>query len=72
MLASLEHIHSGTPMGANLVADGATFRVWAPKARSVHVIGDFNNHQCDDASLLNPDARGHWRGFVHNVRDRQR
>ena len=31
MAASLSHIHSGTPMGANLVADGATFRVWAPQ-----------------------------------------
>ena len=37
MPASLDHIHQGTPMGANLVAGGATFRVWAPNARSVHV-----------------------------------
>ena len=39
-------------MGANLVADGATFRAWAPHARTVHVIGDFNNRQRNDASLL--------------------
>ena len=30
MPALLDHIHSDTPMGANLIADGATFRVWAP------------------------------------------
>jgi 1,4-alpha-glucan branching enzyme len=72
MPASLEHIHSGTPMGANLFADGATFRVWAPHARSVHVIGDFNNRQRNDASLLTRDDLGHWRGFIPGVRDRHR
>jgi 1,4-alpha-glucan branching enzyme len=59
MPASLAHVHAGTPMGANLVADGATFRVWAPKARSVHVIGDFNNRQHNVASLLNREGHGH-------------
>jgi 1,4-alpha-glucan branching enzyme len=59
-------------MGANLIADGATFRVWAPHAHSVHVIGDFNDRQRNDASLLTRDAHGHWRGFIPGVRDRQR
>jgi 1,4-alpha-glucan branching enzyme len=59
-------------MGANLVADGATFRAWAPHARSMHVIGDFNNRQRNDASLLTRDQHGHWRGFIPGVRDRQR
>ncbi len=61
MPASLEHIHAGTPMGATLVADGATFRVWAPHARSVYAVGDFNDHRRDDASLLTRDELGHWR-----------
>jgi 1,4-alpha-glucan branching enzyme len=43
MSASLDHIHSDTPMGASLIADGATFRAWAPNARAVYVIGEFNN-----------------------------
>ena len=72
MSASLEHITPNTPMGANLVADGATFRAWAPHARSMHVIGDFNNRQRNDASLLTRDQHGHWRGFIPGVRDRQR
>jgi 1,4-alpha-glucan branching enzyme len=59
-------------MGANLIADGATFRVWAPHAHAVHVIGDFNGRQRNDASLLNRDEHGHWRGFIPGVRDRQR
>jgi len=72
MPASLQHIHSGTPMGATLMADGATFRVWAPNARTVHVVGDFNDRQRTDASLLTRDAQGHWRGFISGARDRQR
>jgi 1,4-alpha-glucan branching enzyme len=71
MPASLEHISPDTPMGANLIADGATFRVWAPQAHSVHAIGDFNNRLRDDASLLTRDDRGHWRGFIPGPRDRQ-
>jgi 1,4-alpha-glucan branching enzyme len=72
MPASLDHVHAATPMGATLIADGATFRVWAPHARSVHVIGDFNERRKDDASLLVRDDGGHWRGFMAGVRDRQR
>ena len=54
------------------MADGATFRVWAPHARAVHVIGDFNDRRPADANLLTRDDRGHWRGFVTGVRDRHR
>jgi 1,4-alpha-glucan branching enzyme len=72
MPASLDHIHPGTPMGANLIAGGATFRVWAPNARSVDVIGDFNNRERNDASLLNRDDHGHWLGFIPGVRERHR
>jgi 1,4-alpha-glucan branching enzyme len=59
-------------MGATLLADGATFRAWAPHAKSVHVIGDFNAWTRNDASLLTRDDNGHWRGFVSGVRDRHR
>ncbi len=72
MPATLEHIDGETPMGATLVADGATFRAWAPHARTVHVIGEFNAWTRDDGSLLTRDANGHWRGFVPGVRDRHR
>jgi 1,4-alpha-glucan branching enzyme len=72
MPASLDHIHAGTPMGANLVDSGATFRTWAPNARSVHVIGSFNERRRNDASLLNRDQHGHWLGFIPGVKDRDR
>jgi 1,4-alpha-glucan branching enzyme len=66
MAASLEHINPDTSMGANLVADGATFRVWAPRARAVYVLGEFNGRRKTDASLLTMDEHGHWRGFIGN------
>lgn len=72
MPASLAHVCSSTPMGANLIADGATFRVWAPNARAVYAIGEFNCWECDDTSLLTRDDGGHWRGFISGVKDRQR
>lgn len=59
-------------MGANLAADGATFRVWAPNATAVHVTGDFNGGEPDESNLLNQVGGGHWAGFVPGVRDRQR
>lgn len=72
MPASLDHIHPDTPMGANLIADGATFRAWAPNARAVYVTGEFNNRSRTEASLLTRDASGHWRGFFPGVQDRHR
>src|SRR4029079_1927524 len=64
--ASLQHITASTPMGANLVADGATFRVWAPNATSVNVRGRFNQFAVRDAALLVNDA-GYWHGFIAGV-----
>lgn len=72
MPAPLDHVTDDTPMGANLIADGATFRAWAPHARAVYVIGDFNGRTRDDASLLTRDGRGHWRGFIRGAKDRDR
>ena len=69
MPASLDHLDAATPMGATLVGNGATFRVWAPNALAVYVYGDFNDHRIDDSSLLTPDTSGHWRGFIAGVRE---
>jgi len=72
MPASLEHVSPSTPMGANLIADGATFRVWAPNALRVYVLGEFNGRVRDESSLLTKDSNGHWKGFVKGVKDRHR
>lgn len=62
------HIGPATPMGANLVAGGCTFRCWAPRAEMVRVYGSFNGWRPDDeGGLLVRDAQGCWAGFVPGV-----
>ena len=63
------HISPHTPMGANVVdGGGTTFRVWAPRARAVHVLGDFNRWKRNDDSLLVRDG-DRWAGFVESAKD---
>lgn len=66
-----EHLDSRTPMGGRLVADGATFRVWAPRAKEVHVLGDFTAWAPAQGTALARGDHGHWWGFVRGARDRQ-
>jgi 1,4-alpha-glucan branching enzyme len=69
MAASQQHISPVTPMGANLVDGGATFRVWAPRAKAVYACGDFNGWKRDASALLikHPDNR--WTGFMPGAQD---
>ena len=73
--ASQAHINSATPMGANLVEGGATFRVWAPGAIDLYVITDdlqtarepgWIPRECDRL-IRQPDAT--WTGFVPGVKE---
>jgi 1,4-alpha-glucan branching enzyme len=59
-----EHISNDTPMGTNLVANGATVRVWAPGAEKVYVIGGFNAWAPNDPGLLHTRPGGHWAGVL--------
>lgn len=71
MSASQQHIASDTPMGATLVDGGATFRVWAPRAREVYVaLGDTRGYRprAEDQLVRGPTP-GHWTGFVPDVVD---
>jgi len=56
-------------MGGTLVAGGATFRIWAPRAKSVYVSGDFNGWKQDGSCLLNQIGGGHWAGFFSGLND---
>ena len=71
MPASQTHIHAGTPMGANLIADGATFRVWAPAAAAIYVVRDgIDNYQPNDTDLLVRQLNSEdWAGFFPNVHE---
>ena len=47
--------------------DGWSFRVWAPKAERVSVVGNFNNWEQGRHPLKNTD--GIWSGFVPGLRE---
>lgn len=62
-------------MGATLVANGASFRVWAPAALEVYVVLDDpgsktpGNWTKNADDLLVKDANGLWGGFFAGVKD---
>ena len=66
-----DHIDGNSPLGANLVAGGATFRVWAPAASEVHLKLNTPGALFHPApgTLLTKDAGGVWGGFVSGVKD---
>ena len=78
---SQQGISDATPMGANLVMGGATFRVWAPQALEVHLrLARKDNFINADGDPFAPSpetrlqlcADGHWTGFVQGVQEGDR
>ena len=74
-----EYINEHTPMGANLIADGATFRVWAPNdAIEVYlrisdspdtINGPDDKWQPLPERRLRRNSDNTWTGFLPGVRD---
>jgi 1,4-alpha-glucan branching enzyme len=67
------HFRLYEKMGAHLLKNksgsGAFFALWAPNAKQVSVMGDFNNWK-DDRHLLQPrGSSGIWEGFIEGVAD---
>ncbi|MFW6093749.1 MAG: 1,4-alpha-glucan branching protein GlgB [Pseudomonadota bacterium] len=58
-------------LGAHLDDGGAHFAVWAPNAREVSVMGDFDGWDCD-AHPLDVDNSGVWQGYVPGAARGQR
>ena len=58
-------------LGSHVVHDkeknGTHFAVWAPNAKSVSVIGDFNNWENDHHLLHQRGRSGIWEGLIPNV-----
>jgi 1,4-alpha-glucan branching enzyme len=57
--------HAG--MGCIPYDRGVAFRVWAPHAQKVSVVGDFNNWQ-EKANPLEPEEVGHWYADVSEAK----
>ncbi len=51
--------------------EGTNFAVWAPNAREVHVIGDFNGWDKNRHALKERGRSGIWEGFIPGVRQGQ-
>src|SRR5690349_19412705 len=75
MTASQQGIGPDTPMGATLVAGGATFRVWAKLAKEVYVSLPAPGEARDAPFVKLPDKLlvkhddDHWTGFFPGVTD---
>ena len=52
-------------LGAHVDGDATIFRVWAPAAHRVEVVGDFNGWT--DGWALSPDQSGIWSGRIPGV-----
>ena len=63
------HLRLFDKLGAQLVEGGVHFAVWAPNARTVSVIGDWNGWD-GNADPLQPrwDGSGIWEAFVAAAR----
>ncbi len=71
MSVQFELVDSATPMGANLIPGGATFRTWAPRARNVYLLtGEALALSATAGWTPGADARltplgdGTWAGFL--------
>ncbi len=59
---------TGFPLGSNLTDGGVAFRVWAPNATKLSVIGNFNDWNPEAHPLESADD-GVWSGFVEGAKD---
>ena len=60
-------LHAYQYMGAHVEKDGVMFRVWAPNARSIALIGSFNQWD-EKAHIMTKDEHGIWSVFVQGAK----
>ena len=71
LLAEGTHYRSWEKLGAHIIREkeeeGTFFALWAPNAKKVSVIGDFNHWNDSANPLKRIKDSGYWRGFVPGV-----
>ncbi|CAN5494256.1 alpha-amylase family glycosyl hydrolase [soil metagenome] len=59
------------PLGANVVpagdGGGVVFRVWAPNAIDLHVVGQFNGFNTSSGQMAKDSGTGYWSAWVANA-----
>jgi len=70
LLAEGTHYRAYEKLGAHITEKegkrGVQFAVWAPNAKRVSIIGDFNNWNPNSA-IMRPSTAGIWEGFVPDI-----
>ena len=70
LLAEGTHYRAYEKLGAHLTEKdgkrGVQFAVWAPNAKRVSIIGDFNNWN-PNAAIMRSSTAGIWEGFVPDI-----
>jgi len=56
-------------LGAHFCKEGVIFRVWAPNAASVSVVGDFNGWDHEAAPMKRVTEQGVWETLVENAKE---
>jgi 1,4-alpha-glucan branching enzyme len=76
MAVAFQFVGAYTPLGANLVPGGATFRAWAPRAESLFLLtgpaltaSAAPGFAPDPADQFTPLGDGTWGGFLANATD---
>jgi 1,4-alpha-glucan branching enzyme len=68
LLGEGTHFEAFNKLGAHVIehngASGVHFAVWAPNARRINVVGDFNNWVGRDHPLRMIEQSGYWETFV--------
>ena len=62
-----EHLKAYNYMGAHFKDKGVIFRVWAPKAKNVSVVGDFNNWNGALHQMKKINDEGIWELYIENI-----
>lgn len=62
-------VSGSPPLGTEITPSGVAFRVWAPHARTVHVIGDFNSWRATKQDQMERDPlTGIWEVHISRAR----